>query len=182
MRKRILIWLAVPVVFAGVNLTARYASASSSICYQLTPLFTDERINIALFKIIGLNASPGQNAFTINGKWVGTCGGGTSVPVNGTIVVSTKGTVKGARMGLRSEVARTSCTPLTLECTTAEVTPKPRTWFCRLRNDTSGDTSTTFNLSSVTKDATCGVFEAGSAPPPEEVPVTGSDSGSGLLR
>jgi hypothetical protein len=166
--------LAALAAFASVNLTARDASAASSFCYQLST-FTGERINIAIFKIKGLAASPGQNAFTIDGKWVGTCGTDTMVPVSGSIVVSTKGTVTGAHLGLRSQTARTACVPLVVECTTTEVTPHPGTWSCRLRVESSGDTTNTFTLTPIA-DATCGVFEDGGSPPPAEAPP-GSASG-----
>jgi hypothetical protein len=175
----ILIGLAALTVFASVNLTARDASAASSFCYQLST-FPAERIDLAIFKIKGLAIAPGQNAFTIDGKWVGTCGTDTMVTVAGSIVVSTKGTVTGAHLGLRSQTARTACVPLVLECTTTEVTPHPGTWFCRLRVESTGGTTTTFNLTQVTDshDATCGVFEDGGTPPPAGAPP---GSASGLI-
>ena len=167
-----LIGLAVVALFAGVALTAGNASAvsTSKICYQLTT-FTSERISITIKKNNGIASDSGhtQSAYTVDGKWVGTCGGGTAVPVTGSILTSTKGTVKGAHMGLRSQVARISCIPLLVECETTETTPSPGTWFCRLRDESTGfSTATTFNLTpDDPKSANCNVFEAGGSAPAE---------------
>ena len=173
--------LVVLALVAGVVLTAGKASAvsTSKICYQLSA-YPTERISLTIKKNNGLATAAGQiqSAYTVDGKWDGTCGGGTAVPVTGSILTSTKGTVTGAHMGLRSQVARGSCVPLVVECTTTETTPSPGTWFCRLRLDDTGfSTATTFNLTPDSPtSAACNVFEAGGTAP-DAVPA--ADVGTG---
>lgn len=171
-----LIGLAMIGVFGVVALTAGDASATT-ICYVLGG-FSSERLVLSVTPQGPLTGT-GQKTFRVHGKHVSTCGGGTAVPVYGTVNTATKGTVTGDHMGLRTNTARASCTALTWECTSASTSATPATWSCHFKPD-GGALSSLLSLTAVSPpDATCAVFEDGATAPaildsePESASATG---------
>jgi hypothetical protein len=145
------------------------------VCY-LWDIFPDERFKLNVKEHSPLSnrretrnfGHARQTAFSVHGKHVVF---DTMATVEGTVVTAAKTSAttgpRGSHMGLHSKFVRGDgvsdfARPLTVECTSDEVSPTPKTWSCQSRNDF--DIYHGFsNLIRVDerKDPACSIFEDG---------------------
>jgi hypothetical protein len=145
------------------------------VCYAWD-MFPDERLKLNVKKHSRLSerkeernfGHPRQTAFSVHGKHVI---GDNMATVEGSVVTAAKTSTtagpSGAHMGLHSKFVRGDgavdfARPVTVECTTDEVSATPATWTCQSRNDFDvyhGFSKLT--RSDETNDPACSIFEDG---------------------
>jgi len=166
--------LAVLLLFVGIPVGPGEAEPFLT-CYKFSPIFTNERYKIATPTQAAITelaeevnfGHPGQFALSLIGKHVGTCGGNTVRPINGTLIATN--IEDRARLGLKSFNTTGSpvptCVDFEISCrASAQTKFPPPVWDCYGRNVLSPNT-VSFQLIQVdeTQDPRCSLFEAGEA-------------------
>ena len=170
--------LAGMVILAGIFMPSStvYADGDDNLVCYMWDIFPNERFKLNVKRHSPLSEKkeernfghPRQTAFSIHGKHVIF---DTMATVEGSVVTadktSTTARPTGAHMGIHSKFVRGDgasdfARPVTLECTTDEVSATPTRWSCQSRNEF--DIYHGFSkLTRVdeTQDPACSIFEDG---------------------
>lgn len=106
-----------------------------------------------------------QKAFSVHGKAINGCYFGSMAPATGTIVVAervnsmTNGAT-GAHLSLTDNLVRDNfCAPVSLDCTTNEVSHVPHHWICYARNQFGAVFEFEMHRTRESRDPLCSIFE-----------------------